>query len=66
MFSLYLGGIGSEGMMILGGYDKDHLDAQIQKIENQPLRLTSNLKSYGLHWINLNSKYYWQVNLYSA
>ena len=60
MFSLYLGGKGSDGKIILGGYDEKELAEQIQRIENTYSDQSSDDdQKYGLHWMKTNNKFYW-------
>ena len=66
MFSLYLGSDGSDGKIILGGYDEAELEERIRRIGNSGSNQSGVDKKYGLHWMKTNSEFYWQVNLYCA
>jgi len=66
MFSLYFRDDQETSRMIIGGYDEERVKAKgnIRGPDDDPYDLTKTAD--GIFWMNINSNFYWMVDLYEA
>ena len=66
IFSLYLRDESEVSKMIIGGYDYNSIREKGTKRLTPQDKHDRSKSDDGIFWMNINTDYYWQVNMYEA